>query len=206
MAIAYNTNIVRNGLAYYLDAANIKSYSGSGSTMTDLCTMSSTATLNGTYSYSNGRIRIDNSSVTAINNISHIQLPSITNITTVSLWYYVHSAAGGSRYLLDMRTGGAGGWIYSSGYGSNWASGTVYMNGGSAQSLSWAAIEPSMGVWRNVTVIASVPATDDMNLFSRYSDTEGYDVTFGSALIYNRVITEAENLANFNAMRGRYGI
>ena len=157
MAIAYNTgSINRNGLVYYLDAGNSKSYSGSGSTINDLSGTASAATLNGTYSYSNGRIRIDNSSATAINNVSHIQLPSITNITTVSLWYYVHSAAGGSRYLLDMRTGGSGGWIYSSGYGSNWISGTLYMNGGSAQSLTWSTVEPSMGVWMNITVIASV--------------------------------------------------
>lgn len=205
MAIAYNTSIVRDGLVYYLDAANRKSYSGSGSTMTDLCTMSSTATLNGTYSYSGGRIRLDNSSADAASNISYIQLPTITNITTISLWYYVHSAAV-ARYLLDMRTGASGGWIYSGSYGSNWISGTLYMNGGPAQSLTWSTVEPSIGVWRNVTVIASVAGTDDMNLFSRYSNKEGYDVTFGSALIYNRVITEAENLANFNAMRGRYGI
>lgn len=207
MGIAYNSGSVnQNGLVYYLDAGNVKCYSGSGSTMTDLCSMSSTAALNGTYSYSGGRIRIDNSSATAANNISHIQLPSITNITTVSLWYYVNSTAGGSRYLLDMRTGGAGGWIYSASSGSNWSSGTLYMNGGSAQAVSWATVEPSINVWRNVTVIASVAATDDMNLFSRYSDAEGYDVTFGAALIYNRSITEAENLANFNALRGRYGI
>lgn len=206
MSVVYNTNIIRNGLVFYLDAANIKSYSGSGTTMTDLCSMSGTATLGGTYSFSNGTIRIDNSSTTALNNVSHIQLPTITNITTVSLWYYVNSIAGGTRYLLDMRTGGTGGWIYNSGTGSNWASGTAYVNGGGGQSIAWGNIEPSIGVWRNVTITASTPATDDMNLFSRYSDAEGYDVTFGAALIYNRLITQTENRANFEALRGRYGI
>jgi hypothetical protein len=36
MAIAYNTSIVRNGLVLYLDAANPKSYSGTGTTWFDL--------------------------------------------------------------------------------------------------------------------------------------------------------------------------
>lgn len=206
MAIAYNTSIVRNGLVLHLDAANRKSYPGSGSIIYDISGRNVGATLNGTYSFENNTIRLVNNS-TQLLNVSHIQLGSITNITTVSLWYYVHSASA-TRYLLDMRSGGAGGYIYSvePAAGTNWSSGTLYMNGSSAQSMLWANIEPSINVWRNVTVIANTPATDDMNLFSRTSDNEGYDVTFGAVLIYNRVISQEENLKNFNALRGRYGI
>ena len=36
MGIAYNTNIVRDGLVLYLDAANIKSYPGTGTVWNDL--------------------------------------------------------------------------------------------------------------------------------------------------------------------------
>jgi hypothetical protein len=36
MGIAYNTSIVRNGLVLHLDAANVKSYTGSGTTWSDL--------------------------------------------------------------------------------------------------------------------------------------------------------------------------
>ena len=36
MAVNYNTSIVTNGLVLALDAANRKSYSGSGTTWTDL--------------------------------------------------------------------------------------------------------------------------------------------------------------------------
>jgi hypothetical protein len=36
MAIAYNTSVVRNGLVLYLDAANPKSYPGSGTTVFDM--------------------------------------------------------------------------------------------------------------------------------------------------------------------------
>jgi hypothetical protein len=163
------------------------------------------ASLNGTYSFANNAIRLVNNNATATNNISHIQIGNLTNITTVSLWYYVN-AIPAIRYLLDMRTGGDGGWIYSAGTGGNWASGTLYVNGGTAQSVIWENIEPSINVWRNITVIANTSATDDINLFSRVSDNEGYDVTFGEVYIYNRVLSETENRENFNALRGRYGI
>lgn len=36
MSIAYNTNIIRDGLVLHLDAANVKSYPGSGTTWYDL--------------------------------------------------------------------------------------------------------------------------------------------------------------------------
>jgi hypothetical protein len=36
MAIVYNTSIVRNGLVLYLDASNIKSYAGTGTTWFDI--------------------------------------------------------------------------------------------------------------------------------------------------------------------------
>ena len=36
MSIAYNTSIVRDGLVLQLDAANVKSYPGTGTTWYDL--------------------------------------------------------------------------------------------------------------------------------------------------------------------------
>ena len=36
MALAHSPRIVRDGLAFYLDAANTKSYPGSGTTWTDI--------------------------------------------------------------------------------------------------------------------------------------------------------------------------
>lgn len=205
--VVYNTpSIVTDGLQLYLDAGNIKSYSGSGATINDLSTRKDTATLQGTYSFSNNSIRLTNTNANGDLNVSLIQCNSITNITTVSLWYRVESTSA-VRYLLDMRDGGAGGFILSSeAAGSNWDNGTLYRNGGSSQTITWANIEPTTGVWQNITVIADTPASDDINLFSRFSDQESYDVTFGAALIYNRVISDSENKTNFAALRKRFGI
>ena len=56
MGIAYNPRVVTDGLVLCLDAGNVKSYPGSGTTWTDLSGKGNTGTLtNGpTYSSANG--------------------------------------------------------------------------------------------------------------------------------------------------------
>lgn len=198
--------LVRSGLISFLDAGVSAGYSGSGATLTDLSGNGNDGTLNGTYNYFGSHVSIENKSTTILNNISYVKLPTLTNITTVSLWFNPQTTTSITRYLLDMRTGGTNGYIYSQGNGANWSSGKLYFNGGSQQSITWATMDASIGTWRNVTVTANVPATDDINLFSRYTNAEAYDVLFSVALIYNREITEQENRRNFNALRGRFGI
>lgn len=202
-----NQPIIQGGLIAFLDPANSISYKIGRTTMTNLVDYSS-ATLNGTYSDDKEglarTIRLENANSNKDNNVSHIQLQSLTNITTVSLWYYQHSNAT-TRYLLDMRTGGSNGWVYSGGPGGNWSSGTLYKNGGNSQSITWSNIE-TLNQWQNITVIANTPATDDMNLFSRYTDNEGLDVTFGLALVYNRVLSQSENTYNYNVVKTRFGL
>ena len=60
MGVAYNPSIITDGLVLALDAANKKSYSGSGTSITDLTNNNTTATLNGTHSFSSEGIRITN--------------------------------------------------------------------------------------------------------------------------------------------------
>lgn len=56
MGIAYNTSIVRDGLLLHLDAANVKSYPGSGTTWNDLSGKGSNGILvNGPVYSSNGK-------------------------------------------------------------------------------------------------------------------------------------------------------
>ena len=50
MALIHNSNIVRNGLVLHLDAANRKSYIGSGTTFTDLA-KNTNSTIVGNYGY-----------------------------------------------------------------------------------------------------------------------------------------------------------
>ena len=56
MAIVYNTSVVRSGLVTYLDAANMKSYPGSGTTWTNLINSTETATLINGVNYSTNNL------------------------------------------------------------------------------------------------------------------------------------------------------
>ena len=209
MGISGGPYIVRDSsLVLELDAADNNSYIGSGTTLIDLTGSGRTGTLGGTYSLTttagvSNCIRLTNTSVTAASNVSRINCSSIPNITTVSIWYYQHSIPV-TRYLLDMRTGGASGYIYDGGFGPDWASGALYKNGGSL-AVSWANLE-TIGVWQNITVIANTPATDDINLFSRFSNNEGMDVSFATALIYNRILSLSEIRQNYNEQKSRFGL
>lgn len=207
----YNNSIVQSGLVAYFDPANPACYPGLGSGMTSLVG-SVTGTLGGTYSYSNGTIRLSNTSGTDTSNTSHLQLSSISNIRTVSIWYYQHtSATPTGAYLLDGRTGVTESFLSAGAMGFVWSNGTLYKNGGSAQSLTWGNIQTT-GAWQNVTVIANTSVTDNMTLFARFQNfdgnpppVQGLDVTFGPIFIYDRVISQAENLQNYNAIKDTFG-
>jgi hypothetical protein len=197
---------ITNGLIAWFDPSDNRSYSGTGATIGNLLSVLNTSgsfakgTLGGAYSYNttyNG-IRLSNNNSDANLNISNLQLESLSNVTTVSLWYYQHSASS-TRYLLDGRNGGAGGWIWSGGPGSNWDSGILYKNGSTSASITWANIE-SVGTWQNVTLIANTPFTDDITLFAGGGLSQGLDVTFGPILVYNRAITQDENKINYETM------
>lgn len=205
MACAAGPDTIEDGLVLCLDAANTKSYSGAGTSIYNLID-GVASTINGPFTFANNTIWLENDTGFASTNVSYIQCPSLTNITSVCIWHKPVTTVG-SHYLLDMRTGGANGWIYSGGPGSDWSTGAVYMDGEliSASSISWANAV-TYGQWQYVTLIASTPATDDITLFSRYSANEGIDTTVGMVQIYDRVLTADEIEQNFQAQRGRFGI
>ena len=203
MALAHSPRIVRDGLVLYLDMANSKSYSGSGSSITDLSGNGVTATA---ANFTN--ITTPYTGLRMVDDTGRINLSTIANITTVELWFYQNTNNSNSaRYLLDMRTGGTQGWFYDGGPGTNWSSGKMYVNGIDRGNPNWSNMESlTLENYAQVVLIANTPATDDMNLFSRYSNNESLDVTFYSAKVYDRVLTASEVLQNYQALKTRFGL
>jgi len=75
MAVYAGPEIVDNGLVLYLDAANQKSYPGSGTTWNDLSGRENHHTLTGSPIYGSGRFTLDGSTqgftkASAINGVS----------------------------------------------------------------------------------------------------------------------------------------
>jgi hypothetical protein len=87
MSFHYSPKIVTDGLVLYLDAANTKSYVGSGVTIRDLLGISSAGTLINGPTYSSafgGYLNYDGAN--DYNTISNLNPLNLTFIVTFSMW------------------------------------------------------------------------------------------------------------------------
>ena len=230
MGIVYNTSAVRTGIVLDLDAANRKSYSGTGTTWTDISASTNDATLqNGvTYSSDNGGCFVFDGSddLIEVNNASELNPSEITIIA----WVNPNSLNNGcivakddtTNYKLRLRSDGT----------CDFLSYTYTPRGGTTTNQLNANTNYSTNTW---TCIA---ATGDASGLTIYKDGEfvannstAYDgsVTSGPLYIgakdpfgfasehfdgkisvvqifYDNVLTATDIRRNFNALRGRYGI
>jgi len=102
MAIGYNPTLVTSGIVLALDAANIKSYPGSGTIWYDASNNNNNETLtNGpTYSTANaGNITFD-----GINDYAVMPFTTILNDCTFNFWFKATSTAS-YQYLLSLGNG-----------------------------------------------------------------------------------------------------
>jgi hypothetical protein len=195
---------VTQDLILFFDSERTDCYPGTGTTIYNLVD-NTPSTLGGDCTFSNGVIRLNNNTGAMGTNNARINCQTVTNFRTISLWYrQVSDSAGETRYILDAREGVDGGYVYTGDpYGPAWAGSTMYEDGGVGVQVNYTE---QIGTWRNITLVNTAPMTDDITLFSRYSNDEGLDVEFGACMIYSRAITEAENLQNFNQFKIRYGL
>jgi hypothetical protein len=202
--IAGNPAPVTQDLILFFDSERTDCYPGTGTTIYNLVD-NTPSTLGGNCTFSNGVLRLNNNTGNMGTNNARINCQTVTNFRTISLWYrQVSDSSGDTRYILDARESIVGGYIYTGDpYGPAWAGSTMYEDGGVGVQVNYTE---QIGTWRNLTLVNTAPMTDDINLFSRYSNDEGLDVEFGACMIYSRAITYEENLQNFNQFKTRYGL
>ena len=101
MGIAYNPRTITDGLVLCLDAANTKSYPGSGTTWTDLSGRGNTGTLtNGpTYSSANGGSIVFDGTDDIVNT-SYVS----SNAFTWSVWFKTNVVSSGYRNIISIPT------------------------------------------------------------------------------------------------------
>lgn len=222
MGIAYNTSIVRNGLVLHLDAANPKSYPGTGTAWNDLSGRANNGTLtNGpTYnSANNGSIVFDGvndyaiissfgsySSYTfmffckwvaattydRIFGSDNFGTYTILNPSNVGFHY---NPLGGSPPSVTLSSN------VNVGYG-NWCQVAVTVN-----LVTSSVIIYINGVARNNW--STLPSTNLAgNLFLGAQNTGGVlaNSQIGNFFLYDRSLSAPEIQQNFEALRGRYGI
>ena len=225
MATDYNPSIVTDGLVLCLDAANTKSYPGSGTTWTDVSGKGYDGTLtNGPTFSSNygGNIVLDGSNdfVTGVHN-SELNL---RNDVTVECWF--------------RRTGGRSTWvrIFGKGNSSNRTYGLwyhvnsnyfLYQRYGPSSINVMPTIPVVLNTWYHMVGTSSgsnhtlylngVNVGTASNSSTFHSSTDPYKVgsfdgsfhhigDVSNCRIYNRGLSEAEVKQNYNAHKGRFGL
>ena len=214
MAIAYNTSIVRSGLVLHLDAANRKSYPGTGTAWNDLSGNGNNGTLVNTPTYetiNNGRFLFD-----GVNEYTTSSFATTSGqAVTYSGWLYSTETTSTYRNFVDSASGNPMIWWNTTGQiefdtGSNYTTSAVYRN----QWVYVALSKPSgssvasyyvNGVLAGTSVSAYTTPAATPAWFNRTAlqTWKGYCSTIQT---YNRALTAVEISQNFNALRGRYGI
>jgi hypothetical protein len=222
--------MVTTGLKLYLDAANSSSYPGSGSVWTDVSGNSNNATLinNPTFNSGNGgSIYTNGNNQYAISSY----VGSATDSYTYSVWFKNNDYSE-SKYLLTRgRDGDGNGWslqvqITTGGIATASVVPTVPSTVGI---LASGTSTLANNTWCNVTgvwaagqsikiyvngVLEGTTSTTDTSLRTSSSGwvigsvatsifTSGNNAV---ALVYNRVLSNAEILQNFNALKSRFGL
>jgi hypothetical protein len=215
MAYFHSPRIITDGLIAYLDAANPKSYPGSGTTWYDLTGNGYNGTLtNGpTFSSVNGGVIV----LDGINDYINISL----NLSTTN-----HTILGAARYVV------ASGRTFS-GLNNNWLMGhwgtsTVkhYANGWVTDSVSNESSDTNWRTYASVGNYSSDQWTFYVNgsvdtgpnnggangpnglSIGRYApgNSEYSNSHISYLLAYNRLLSSTEILQNHNALKGRFGL
>jgi hypothetical protein len=226
-----NIKIVTSGLIFHLDAAQLRSYTGSGTTWSDLSGNNFNSTLTNGPSFLNdngGCISFD-----GVNDYVSRAMSSTLRPTTITLegWVRKTSIVNHQVYIFGLQSGT--GTVKS--YALYYFDGRLAMNinnnlairgGGAISSNVWyhfvgtydlSAIRTyADGVLEATTVYSTAISYDtnntELTMGSTYDGT-GYQVgnarfwdgSMAILRIYNRALTATEILQNYNANRTRFG-
>jgi hypothetical protein len=239
MSVYGGPDIVENELVLYLDAANRRSYAGSGTSWIDMSGNGNTGTLtNGpTFDSANGGVinfdgvndfasfgtglnfNYDNFTAAVwakspTNDSGSVGFPiHVTNLIGKGDWNTTAS------WRIGYRSSGAlPATQISFTYGISWASSNVAINVNTYDLSQWnyfvGVATPTQqfiylnGVLRGTLNTSKVDVSNTFDLqIARSSYTSRFfSGNISNASIYNRALTTAEVLQNFNATRSRFGV
>ena len=211
-------NIIRDGLVLYLDAANTKSYPGTGTTWSDLSGNGNNGTLVNGPAFntgSNGSIVFDGvNDYTSL--ITPVSYPSVWSVN-VTLYYYYNSKT--FEFFLGNTTGDSSGKILlsynsyisfrnSSYYNFNVLSSEISNKYSNLQFVSngVSILLYVNGEYRSIATPPStaLPITTIGNAWSDLVWLSKFNL--GEIKIYNRALTPQEVLQNYNATKSRFGL
>ena len=204
MSLSHSPSIVTTGLILCLDAANPKSYPGTGTTWYDVSGNGNNHDLTGSPPWANNKFTLDGSTQ------GFTRASSINGVTitcTVVIWYSTTDTQ-----ELWVRGNQNGGYYLSASYGndyynSNCGSPTNYVDlaltTNPATPINYRNGTYHMWEAKNVDFVTTPWTYYEWCLYPSSWQMSG---SVAAILMYNRPITATESAQNFNAYRGRYGI
>ena len=226
MGLSHSPKTVATGLVFNFDARNIKSYPGTGTACYDLAgrttvgetVNSPTFNANGYFSFAtDDSIRFPNSTALDVQTFT-IEVWVRTNATTQNGFWFEKGTVN-SQYSLFQEGGGIVCRVNTTGGLINTINPVTatYMN-----TVNWYQVvftftsgsqicyinAVQVGIGTTVATLATNAGGMYIGAYGGY--TGGHDYFYNGDLsiakVYNRVLTAAEVLQNFNALRGRYGV
>lgn len=230
MALAHSPKIVSDRLLFAVDAANTKSYPGSGTTFFDLSKSANNSALFVNVDASN----FNGEHVDVNGTDQHIRFPNIstaTNSFTIECWANwddVGTNSGAARvpfgfgaffrFYLDnsnylsfwVREAGAGGSSAVTDNISVTQAGNWYQLVGTCQGGGSRKLYRNGELRNSDTISFNVDTGNgENNLYigNAFNGSNSYfDGKIAIARFYDKVLTDAEVLQNYNALKGRFGL
>ncbi len=222
MATFYSPNLVTNGLVLCLDAANARSYPGSGTSWYDLsgrgntCVFASTPTYNSTHFTFNGT-----SHYGTITNNSTLDFSAQQTLLIVMR----HSYTSGRRNPWNQAYAGYGTWTHEQGesisqyFGDGGGDNSPYIGPGSATTSRnvWnfmcSTRNTSEQKWYLNDGLSSTTshsygtlATTSANILIGYGYAGYWQGDMAMVIAYTRALSAEEVSQNFNTLRKRFGV
>ena len=218
MATLYSPKIVSDGLVLCLDAANPKSYIGSGTTWNDLSGNSNNGTLTNGPAFNSengGSIVFDGTN-------DYVNLPylllSASQDFTINIWIKANSHGAGTIFCnypagnlqLVYGTSNMGMWLnnnstYLDSPATEFTTNPVFFTaqriGGNETRVYLNAILKKTGA--STSTIGSV---SNFRMGTNTNGSEVYNGNIAQVSIYNRALSTSEVLQNFNATKARFGL
>jgi hypothetical protein len=218
MALQHHPRIVSNGLLMYIDAANTRSYSGSGNTALGLITGIDGTLVNGVgfTTANNGAFTFDGSNdYINFGNSSAVQQSS----GTLSAWAKASSPGGGYRGIIAKQ--GAYGLFYTDSVlvAYDWSADTPRSTGINIADNTWknvvltyqSGVSNGTHIYINGVSVLTTTITIQSQVANLFGGAEANASQFSSCQassfkMYSRVLSAVEILQNYNATKKRYGL
>ena len=222
MAFAYSPKIVTDGLVFAVDAANKKSYPGSGTTWTDLAGSNNGTLINGP-TFDSG----DGGSIVFDGVNDYVQTGAITTFSSVTLdfWVYLGPTQTGNS-IISKRAGYQNQqdfnlFLFTTSNQLNLDIGNTRVSGtnllGNALYNITATYDSSNGAVKvyvnnsidiNSTISTGLITSNTSDTYiGRLGGSSYYwDGKIFTGKIYNRALSASEVTQNYNALKGRFGL